>query len=116
MQIARAAFRLVAYDNGYLSEFCVNSILNWDKDVIEKVMKGEDASIIFANTTAGKPKYVNTLEASHPGYIHTLFYKAIRLEGPKVGFQELLVAMNEISAVASETRPSLTLSRLQLNT
>jgi len=72
MRIARAASRLVASDNDYLSEFCASSILNF-------------------------------------------FCKAISLKGIKGGFQELSVAMNEMSAVASETRPSLTLPRQQLN-
>ena len=37
MRIARAASRMVAYDNGYLSEFSIRSILRWNKEVIQKV-------------------------------------------------------------------------------
>ena len=49
MRIARAASRMVAYDNGYLSEFSVCSILRWDKDVLEKVTGGVSTERITKN-------------------------------------------------------------------
>ena len=115
IRIARAAFRLVAYDNGFLSEFSVSSILQWDKEVIEQVKEGLSTNIITTNTPHVPTKYVDTIDDNHPGYLHSLYRKAINLKGPKASFLQLSVAMNSIGSVASELRPSLTLHRLQLN-
>ena len=115
MRIARAASRMVAYDNGFLSEFSVRSILRWDKEVIEKVSSGVQAEKISANNGYVRQKYVDTIEKNNPGYLHSLFRKAIKLKGSKASFDQLSVAMNAINNVASEVRPGLTLHRLQLN-
>ena len=126
MRVARAASRMVAYDNGYLSEFSVSSILRWDKEVIEKVSRGTETEKITANirykpkkyvaNIRYKPKkYVDIIKSEHPGYLHSLFRKAIKLKGPKASFEQLTVAINAISNVASEVRPGLTLHRKSLN-
>ena len=115
MRIARSASRLVAYDNGYVSEFSISSILRWDKEVINKVKDGVSTRNINANAPHVPVKYVDVIENNYPGYLHTLFRKAIKLKGPKASFTQLALAMNEISNTVSELRPALTLHRLQLN-
>lgn len=82
MRVARAASRMVAYDNGYLSEFSVCSILRSGKEVIEKVSSGTETDKITANIKNKPKKYVDVIEAEHPGYLNTLFRRAIKLKGP----------------------------------
>ena len=99
MRIARAASRMVAYDNGYLSEFSIRSILRWDKEVIEKVSKGVRAVDITTNNPHIRKKYVVTIEHNNPGYLHSLFRKAIKLKGPKASFEQLSVAIISLGLV-----------------
>jgi len=106
---------LVAYDNGFVSEFSVSSILRWDKEVIKKVKEGVSTNTITTNVPHVPVKYVDKIENNYPGYLHTLFRKAINMKGPKASFSQLSIAINEISNVVSELRPTLTLHRLQLN-
>ena len=115
MRIVRAASRLIAYDNGYLFEFSINSILRWDKEVLEKVARGVNTEFITTNMKYKNTKYVDEIEATNFGYLHLLYRKAIKLKGPKASFEQLSSAMNAISNVASELRPTLTLGRMQLN-
>ena len=37
MRVARAASRLIAYDNGYLFEFSIRSIMRWESEVNNKI-------------------------------------------------------------------------------
>ena len=115
MRIARAASRLIAYDNGFISEFSVTSILRWDKEVLRKVKDGVGTNLITNHIRHVPKKYVDIIEERHPGYLHYLYRKAIKLKGPKASFLQLSVAMNNISNITSETRTPLTLHRLQLN-
>ena len=113
MRIARAASRLVTYDNGFIAEFLVTSILRWDKKVLEKVKEGVSINFITRNTPHVLKKYMDTIENNHPGYLHSLYRKAINLKRSKASFLKLSVTMNTISNIVSKLRPSLTLHRLQ---
>ena len=101
MRIARAASHLVAYDNGFVSEFSFSSILRWDKEVIKKVREGVSTGTITTNVRYVPVKYVDQIENNYPGYLHTIFRKAINLRGPKASFSQLSLTMNEISNAVS---------------
>ena len=78
-------------------------------------MAGVQTNLI-SNIIPNVPKkYVVTIEEKHPGYLHYLYRKAIKLKGPKASFLQLSVAINEMSEVDSEGRLSLTLHRKTLN-
>lgn len=49
-----------------------------------------------------------------PGYLHYLFYHAIKIKGPKAGFAELAHIMNKKSRVPSEARQDIRVHHLQI--
>ena len=115
MRIARAASHLVAYDNGFVSEFSFSSILRWDKEVIKKVREGVSTGTITTNVRYVPVKYVDQIENNYPGYLHTIFRKSINLKGPKASFSQLSLAMNEISNAVCELRSTLTIHRCYID-
>ena len=70
----------------------MSSILRWDKEVIKKVKEGVSTNKITTNTPHVPVKYVDKIENNYPGYLHTLFRKAINLKGPKASFSQLSIA------------------------
>ena len=86
MRVARAASRLVAYDNGYLFEFSIRSIMRWESEVSKKVKDGVSSTKIISNSYKGKLQYVEVIESSHPGYLHYLYHQATKVKGPKASF------------------------------
>ena len=115
MRIARAASRMIAYDNGFLYEFGTTTILRWDANVTKMINEGVDSTDIVTNNYKAKINYVTQIETAHPGYIHYLYRKATHIRGPKAGFAEIALQMVMNSAVSSEIRPSLELSRWKVN-
>ena len=73
--IARAASQLEAYDNAYLPEFSITSVLRWDHDVIEKISSGETVKNITPALKNSPTKYVDMIECKHPGYLHSLYQR-----------------------------------------
>ena len=49
MRVARAASRLISYDNGYLFEFSIRSIMRWESEVTTKIQKGVNSTDIITN-------------------------------------------------------------------
>ena len=101
-RIARASSRIVAYDNGYLKEFSTKSIIRWEKDVDKSTKDGVSSNHIATNKYTIKIAHTTRIEETYPGYLHYLFRKATKLRGPKAGFGELAVVMNETSHITTE--------------
>ena len=49
MRVARAASRLVAYDNGFCSEFSTCLILQWSAAADKKIQEGVSSTLIASN-------------------------------------------------------------------
>lgn len=99
MRIVRESSRLVAYNNGFLYEFSTTSIIRWEKNVNSGSNVGATGQNIMMNGYTKKIHYASKIEATHPGYLHFLFRKAITLNGPKAGFQETAAVTNDISRI-----------------
>ena len=77
MRVARAASRLVAYDNGFCSEFSTCSILRWSADVNKKIQEDASSTLIASNLYKKRISDVEKIENMNPGYLHFLYRHAI---------------------------------------
>ena len=78
-------------------------------------MTGCESKQIGENQHFGSISAIKMMEDDHPGYLHFLFRKIINLKGLNIGFQEIAHQMNMFSAVESEHRPTIQLSRQQVS-
>ena len=61
MRVARAVSRLVVYNNRFLFEFSIQSILRWESEVHKSVKEGVSSTHIVTNSYKGNQKYVDTI-------------------------------------------------------
>lgn len=112
MRISRAASRLVAYNNGYIFEFSVCSILRWENEIYNKVNGGVNSLVICEDKYRGSVKYANRIGLTNPGYLHYVHRTAVNVKGPKADFRELACIMNSNSPVLSDTCHTLSINIL----
>ena len=63
----------------------------------------------------GSVKVVDQIELEHPGYLHHLFWSALKIKGLNTSFADIAYQMNCISSVHKEGRPTTNLTRNKLN-
>jgi hypothetical protein len=111
--IAKAACRLVAYDHGYATTLAFSRIPLWYGSLNDAITDGENVDPL-SPSNCGRPKYMETVEDAHPGYICDLYRYAERVLGPLATYRELSECINARSAAPGEGRPTLSISRRQL--
>lgn len=84
--ITRAASRLVAYYNGYLSECTYNTIERWHKSIHGGIYSVTLAVHVWDSPINRKLSHVDHLEKCHPGYVHYLFEKTLEIKGNNTYF------------------------------
>ena len=72
-RILCAASRMIAYDNGYSTEFATNTIQTWDIKIKENILKGMHFSNIGENSTSKCIAETSTIESANLGYLHDLY-------------------------------------------
>ena len=115
IKLLLAAARLIAYTNGYRTVFSTSTILRWELNIHAQVTSGEVSSSVAEQGGGSSIGDTDKIELAHPGYLHHLFRLVIKRIGYNAGFQEIAHHMNLSSAVKSERRMSISLSRRQVN-
>ena len=112
-QIANAACRQVAYDQGFPKSTGGSQLHKWRSKLLDGVVDGK-VDPIGREKVRGRVAYTEKIEEAHPGYLHELYRYATLTIGAMATFQELADCMNSKSATADETRMSITLHPFQL--
>ena len=113
-RILKGSSRLVAYDNGYAKEFSLRSIQRWESLALEQVMMGLQSEEIVGRHHKGSVSCTDAVDKKYPGYLHSLFRKALQVKGNNASFSEISCHMNVSSSLESESRDSVQLSRKQI--
>ena len=116
IRICRAAATQVAYDNGYPKMLSYNQVSIWISKVnnlIDNGKQNKDGDVL-KSSHIGSITYVTKIETNHPGYLHQLYRYASKTIGSKSGFAYLALCMNGKSAIFSENRCNVYLSKDQL--
>ena len=111
-RIANAVCRLIAYDHGYAKSTGGSQLWKWRKQATAGILGGKSHPIGRRNNP--RTAYTDTIEKDNPGYLHELCRYALRTKGIRATFDELATSMNAKSAVESESRPTLSLHKLQV--
>ena len=112
-QIANAACRQVAYDQGFPKSTGGSQLHKWRSKLLDGVVDGK-VDPIGREKVRGRVAYTEKIEKAHPGYLHELYRYATLTKGAMATFQELADCMNSKSATAEETRMNITLHSFQL--
>ena len=115
IRIVKAASRLIAYDNGYAKEFHFRTVIRWIEEIHHGISHGISSTAIAEPENKGSVAYTDTIEVNYPGYLTELFRTALRTKGRNSGFEEIGHQMNALSAVDTKNRPTLLLTRRQVN-
>ena len=67
--------------------------------------------MIGCNKHNGSISYVESIEATHPGYMHYLFRSSLEIKGANSSFEEIAHQMNYLSRVPNEERIDVSLNR-----
>ena len=81
--------------------------MRWDKYVNKFINDGVSYSQIGVTKYIPATSYTKTIEKTYRGYLHSLYRKATKLQGPKAGFGELAESMKKMSRIPSELRQEL---------
>ena len=111
IRIVMAASRLIAYDNGYSKAFSVRAVLRWQEDIDTQIITGTNSQMIGCNKHNGSISYVESIESTHPGYMHYLFRSSLEIKGANSSFEEIAHQMNYLSRVPNEERIDVSLNR-----
>ena len=111
-RIAKAACNQVAYDLGFKSRLADSRLPSWNKQLMKGLEAGNPNPL--SPSYAGKVGYLDSIDESHPGYLHFLWRYAVRTKGSTATFQELADQMNIKSGAPGEVRPTLSMHMLQL--
>ena len=70
---------------------------------------------IGSSHNSGSISKTNRIDELHHGYLHSIFRSVLRRKGYNSGFKEISHHINLTSAVPSETKATINLSRRQVN-
>ena len=112
-EIANAACRQVAYDQGFPKSTGGSQLHMWRSKLFGGVVDGK-ANPIGREQVRGRTALTETIEAKHPGYLHETYRYAVTMKGATATFKELADCMSAKSATPDETRMSFTIHPHQL--
>ena len=76
--ILRAASRMCAYANVFMTEFSIPTLSRWDEGISDDISLGVAYSDIRNSKNTGSQASVSSTELAHPGYMHLLFRDAVK--------------------------------------
>ena len=89
--------------------------MRWELNINRKIDLGSSSEQMIQSMNMGSISEVEKIEDEYPGYLHYLYREAIKVISSKAGFKEIATFMNEKSDIPTEVRPTLALSRRQVN-
>ena len=115
MWILRTDTRRVAYDNGFKKKFCTHTLVRWKEKIEYDLLIGKTYDLVGNSNHKGTENSIEKIKKSHPRYIESLLRHALHIKGSNTSFDDITLQMNLLSSYPSNSRPSLTLTRRQVN-
>jgi hypothetical protein len=117
-RIADAASKLVSYDWGFIEQAASGrTVREWCQAIEQSLRMGPvPMGRVLATKPFGPQKgaYIVQIERKHNGYLHSLYRRAVRIEGAKASWDDIADQMNQLSSGRGESRDTLKLSAAQL--
>jgi hypothetical protein len=116
--VAAAAIRIVAYDTGLKKAPKGTCFAKWLKefeDALAGKATGLGESLLQGEKHGRKDgSYWKSVESTHPGYLHNMFWLACKKVGYEAMYREIADAMNDMSDNPASDIPALDMSREKL--